>query len=247
MATPTPTTLIPTRSFNNEDDSGVEIKTQETSISHLIIAGKTLYQGSSITVGNDILSLAPTGIVVIGTATITTDVITIPALYETVRNGTRRFVFSTPASTISIGNSTLSEKLLIATYSTTTSVVPQTPTVDTPPMAATTPANKPLPTGTRAGIGIAAAAACLALIAGFLYVFRYRKRSATLAMGRFEKPELATSTDLTAEEKEELVKLRRAAAISGRHPDGIQELGGNERFELDARRIYISMTPVELE
>ena len=244
MATASPTTLGgATITLNNEGDNGIKTKAQKTSISSLNIAGQTLYQGSAITVGSDVLSLAPSGIMVIGTVSVDTSLST----RTTVRNGTTMVVLNRIPSTIMTTNPTLSQTTPSITISTTISVVPQTPTVDTPPMAATTPAHKPLPTGTRAGIGIAAAAACLGLIAGFLYVFRYRRRSATSAMGGFEKPELATSADLTAEEKEELVKLRSAAAISGRHPDGIQELGGNERFELDARRIYISMTPVELE
>ena len=243
MATASPTTLGgATITLNNEGDNGIKTETPKI-ITSLEIAGQTLYQDSSITVSSDVLSIAATGIVVIGTVSITTS----PSPYTTVRNGTTMvMVYVIPTATMTT-NPTLSQTTPLITISTTISVVPQTPTVDTPPMAATTPANKPLPTGTRVGIGIAAAAACLGLIAGFLYVFRYRRRSATSAMGGFEKPELATSADLTAEEKEELVKLRSAAAISGRHPDGIQELGGNERFELDARRIYISMTPVELE
>jgi len=62
-------------------------------------------------------------------------------------------------------------------------------------------------------------------------VSRYVRRSASVA-------------NLSPEEREELMKLRREA---GTKPDGLQELDGNEKFELEARRKRIRDVGVQME
>lgn len=104
-----------------------------------------------------------------------------------------------------------------------------------------------LSAGAKASIGIAAAASCLAFIAVVVYIFYYRRRATMPNSNRFEKPELATSANLTVGEKEELMKLSRLTGPSKTKHGGIQELDGNERYELEARRKQIETNPVELE
>jgi hypothetical protein len=72
----------------------------------------------------------------------------------------------------------------------------------------------------------------------------YGRRSATSEPRWFQKPELASPTDLTLEEKKDFIQLKRAGNL--KH-DGIGELDTHESFELEARRMHMSSIPVELE
>jgi len=214
------------------------------SVTSLIIAGQTLTQSGSITVSSKIISLdaSGTGIVTVSTITVGDGVSTVlvpPTAFTvtTVISGTTQIIVS-----IRPTRTTTLEGLPKFTSSSSTSIDSQTntavsQTTATTQTTASSPTFTPTPSQTAlgpravAGIGIAAALGCLAIVGLIAYIFfRYGRR-----------------LSLTADDTSELMRLRSVAQLTDSKPDGIQELDGNERFELGVRRKRNRYRPVELE